>query len=160
MNISVKETTVFSVFHPDAQDLYNTCSDLKKVAWELWDQSYRLNAEVRLVWTLGFYLFDHWVCTKRTKLSNYSTHLHQCCVRDLPRKLKSPSERWVDPNLLSRKSLMGKECNFIRGVTNISIVQGLLLPLGFPIHLHLTFESLGKERIILTYTENISDQEV
>ena len=46
MNISVKETTVFSVFHPDAQDLYNTCSDLKKVAWELWDPSYRLNAEV------------------------------------------------------------------------------------------------------------------
>jgi DNA ligase-4 len=46
MNISVKETTVFSVFHPDAQDLYNTCSDLKKVAWELWDPSSRLNAEV------------------------------------------------------------------------------------------------------------------
>jgi len=46
MNISVKETTVFSVFHPDAQDLYNTCSDLKKVAWELWDPNYRLNAEV------------------------------------------------------------------------------------------------------------------
>ena len=48
MNISVKETTVFAVFHPDAQDLYNTCSDLKKIAWELWDPSYRLNAEVLL----------------------------------------------------------------------------------------------------------------
>lgn len=47
MVISVKETTVFSVFHPDAQDLYNTCSDLKKVAWELWDPSHRLRAEVR-----------------------------------------------------------------------------------------------------------------
>jgi DNA ligase-4 len=46
MNISVKETTVFSVFHPDAQDLYNTCSDLKKVAWELWDPEFRLNPEV------------------------------------------------------------------------------------------------------------------
>lgn len=46
MNISVKETTVFSVFHPDAQDLYNTCSDLKKVIWQLWDPSFRLNAEV------------------------------------------------------------------------------------------------------------------
>lgn len=46
MNISVKETTVFAVFHPDAQDLYNTCSDLKKVAWELWDQTHRLNAQV------------------------------------------------------------------------------------------------------------------
>jgi DNA ligase-4 len=48
MHISVKETTIFSVFHPDAQDLYNTCSDLKKVAWELWDPSFRLNDEVSL----------------------------------------------------------------------------------------------------------------
>ena len=47
MVISAKETTIFSVFHPDAQDLYNTCSDLKKVAYELWDPSFRLNAEVR-----------------------------------------------------------------------------------------------------------------
>ena len=46
MHISVKETTIFSVFHPDAQDLYNTCSDLKKVIWELWDPSFRLNDEV------------------------------------------------------------------------------------------------------------------
>lgn len=46
MHISVKEATIFSVFHPDAQDLYNTCSDLKKVVWELWDPSFRLNDEV------------------------------------------------------------------------------------------------------------------
>ncbi|TDL23778.1 DNA ligase 4 [Rickenella mellea] len=43
MNIMVKETTVFSVFHPDAHDLFNTCSDLKKVAHELWDPSRKLN---------------------------------------------------------------------------------------------------------------------
>ncbi|KII87420.1 hypothetical protein PLICRDRAFT_55380 [Plicaturopsis crispa FD-325 SS-3] len=43
--ISVKETTVFSVFHPDAMDLFNTCSDLKKVAYELWDTSRRLKEE-------------------------------------------------------------------------------------------------------------------
>ena len=48
MVISVKETTVFAVFHPDAHDLYNTCSDLKKVAWELWDPKRRLGAEVGL----------------------------------------------------------------------------------------------------------------
>jgi DNA ligase-4 len=46
MNISVKDTTVFGVFHPDAQDLYNTCSDLKKVAWGLWDPNKRLGDEV------------------------------------------------------------------------------------------------------------------
>lgn len=47
MQIYVKETTVFAVFHPDAHDLYNTCSDLKKIAWELWDPARRLNDEVR-----------------------------------------------------------------------------------------------------------------
>lgn len=46
MQIYVKETTVFAVFHPDAHDLYNTCSDLKKIAWELWDPARRLNDEV------------------------------------------------------------------------------------------------------------------
>ncbi|KAG1735545.1 ATP dependent DNA ligase domain-containing protein [Suillus lakei] len=43
------ETTVFGVFHPDAQDLFNICSDLKKVAWELWDPSRRLNAEDKAI---------------------------------------------------------------------------------------------------------------
>ena len=37
---------MFSVFHPDAHDLFNTCSDLKKIAWELWDPRRRLNDEV------------------------------------------------------------------------------------------------------------------
>ncbi|KAG6891206.1 DNA ligase (ATP) [Termitomyces sp. Mi166 len=65
MNISVKETTVFSVFHPDAQDLYNTCSDLKKVAWELWDQSYRLNAQDKTVQL--FHAFTPMLCKRPTK---------------------------------------------------------------------------------------------
>ncbi|KAI0704277.1 ATP dependent DNA ligase domain-containing protein [Cytidiella melzeri] len=49
MVISVKETTVFSVFHPDAHALFNTCSDLKKVAWELWDPKRRLNEQDKSV---------------------------------------------------------------------------------------------------------------
>ena len=39
---------MFLVFHPDAHDLFNTCSDLKKVAWELWDPERRLNDQVFL----------------------------------------------------------------------------------------------------------------
>jgi DNA ligase 4 len=54
IGISVKEATVFSVFHPDAQDLFNTCSDLKKVAWELWDSERRLNDQVHLTSLLCF----------------------------------------------------------------------------------------------------------
>ncbi|CAE6418894.1 unnamed protein product, partial [Rhizoctonia solani] len=40
--IQVRETSVLGVFHPDARDLFNTCSDLKRVAWELWDPSRNL----------------------------------------------------------------------------------------------------------------------
>jgi len=59
MTISVKDTTVFGVFHPDAQDLYNTCSDLKKVAWGLWDPKRRLGDEVRYPGPCFWYLAEY-----------------------------------------------------------------------------------------------------
>ncbi|KAM6496937.1 DNA ligase IV [Amanita muscaria] len=65
MNISAKETTVFAVFHPDAQDLYNTCSDLKRVAWGLWDPSYRLNAENKNAQL--FHAFAPMLCKRPTR---------------------------------------------------------------------------------------------
>ncbi|KAL9713673.1 DNA ligase (ATP) [Leucoagaricus gongylophorus] len=65
MQISVKEATVFSVFHPDAQDLFNTCSDLKKVAWELWDPSFRLDSENKAVQLL--HVFAPMLCKRPTR---------------------------------------------------------------------------------------------
>ncbi|KAF9785002.1 DNA ligase 4 [Thelephora terrestris] len=66
MNISVKDTTVFGVFHPDAQDLYNTCSDLKKVAWGLWDPNKRLGDEGKKVHL--FRAFAPMLCRRPVKL--------------------------------------------------------------------------------------------
>ncbi|KAI0642168.1 ATP dependent DNA ligase domain-containing protein [Trametes meyenii] len=63
--ISVKENTVFSVFHPDAYDLFNTCSDLKKVAWELWDPNRRLNEDDKAVQL--FRAFAPMLCKRPTK---------------------------------------------------------------------------------------------
>ncbi|KAF9005938.1 DNA ligase 4 [Cyathus striatus] len=65
MIISVKETTVFTVFHPDAQDLYNTCSDLKQVVWKLWDPALRLNAEEKTVRL--FHAFAPMLCKRPTR---------------------------------------------------------------------------------------------
>ncbi|KIP10052.1 hypothetical protein PHLGIDRAFT_125880 [Phlebiopsis gigantea 11061_1 CR5-6] len=65
MIISVKETTVFSVFHPDAHDLFNTCSDLKKVTWELWNPKRRLNDEEKAVNL--FHAFAPMLCKRPTK---------------------------------------------------------------------------------------------
>lgn len=66
MNISVKDTTLFAVFHPDAQDLYNTCSDLKKVAWGLWDPNKRLGDDDKRVHL--FRAFAPMLCRRPTKL--------------------------------------------------------------------------------------------
>lgn len=65
MTISVKETTVFSVFHPDAHTLFNTCSDLKKVAWELWDPQRQLTDEEKTVHL--FRAFAPMLCKRPTK---------------------------------------------------------------------------------------------
>lgn len=77
MQISVKETTVFSVFHPDAHDLFNTCSDLKKVAWELWDPKRRLNDEVSLAFLTTPLRSDLHAHTRRKQCSS-SVPSHRC----------------------------------------------------------------------------------
>ena len=43
----MKEGTVFSVFHPDAQAVFNSSSDLKRVCYELWNPDHRLDDGVR-----------------------------------------------------------------------------------------------------------------
>ncbi|KGB77341.2 hypothetical protein CNBG_3179 [Cryptococcus deuterogattii R265] len=43
LHISIRERGVLSAFHPDAIDLYNICSDLKRVCWTLYDPGFRLN---------------------------------------------------------------------------------------------------------------------
>ena len=53
LRISVKENSVFGAFHPDAHDLYNACSDLKKVAWTLCDPNKRLNEDVSICISCG-----------------------------------------------------------------------------------------------------------
>lgn len=65
MQISVKETTVFAVFHPEAQALYNTCSDLKKVAWQLADPSHRLGEKDKNVRI--FEAFTPMLCKRPTR---------------------------------------------------------------------------------------------
>ncbi|KAF8315325.1 ATP-dependent DNA ligase [Clavulina sp. PMI_390] len=49
LNIGMKENTVFGVFHPDATDLYNSCSNLQKICYDLHDPKHRLNASDKCV---------------------------------------------------------------------------------------------------------------
>ncbi|KIJ55330.1 hypothetical protein M422DRAFT_57814 [Sphaerobolus stellatus SS14] len=65
LTISVKETTVFSVFHEDAMALFNTCSDLKRIAYELSDPTKRLDADDKTVKL--FRAFAPMLCKRPTK---------------------------------------------------------------------------------------------
>ncbi|KAK8845565.1 hypothetical protein IAR55_006280 [Kwoniella newhampshirensis] len=42
LRISIREKGVFACFHPDAADLFNVCSDLKRVCWTLYKPDIRL----------------------------------------------------------------------------------------------------------------------
>jgi hypothetical protein len=42
----MSEKSVFSIFHPDASDLFNVCSDLRKVCEDLSDPHTRLPVSV------------------------------------------------------------------------------------------------------------------
>lgn len=46
LKISLGEKMVLSCMHQDAIDLFNVCSDLRAVAWKLWDPTKRLPTEV------------------------------------------------------------------------------------------------------------------
>jgi len=45
MKIGATERTIFDVWHPDAETLFNVSSNLRRVCWELWDPSVRLEGD-------------------------------------------------------------------------------------------------------------------
>lgn len=124
MVISVKETTVFSVFHPDAHDLFNTCSDLKKVAWELWDPKRRLNDAVStcLVWQPDRSELPAF----RIKLFNSSVLSPLCCANDRHDGSKSQSRKCKAASSSLRRNSMESACNYTNAGTSTSTALGTL----------------------------------
>lgn len=62
LSIAVKESTVLSVFHPDAMDMFNTSSDLKRVCWLLPNQNKRADASDKQVQL--FHAFQPMLCKR------------------------------------------------------------------------------------------------
>lgn len=52
LRISIREKGVLAIFHPDAADLFNVCSDLKRVCWTLYKPEIRLEQHVSRVFGL------------------------------------------------------------------------------------------------------------
>lgn len=49
MNVGATEKTFFKIWHPDAENLFNISSNLRRVCWELHDQSVRLEDDDRAI---------------------------------------------------------------------------------------------------------------
>lgn len=47
MKVGATEKTLFRIWHPDAENLFNISSNLRRVCWELYDPSVRLEGEDR-----------------------------------------------------------------------------------------------------------------
>ncbi|KAF2838289.1 ATP-dependent DNA ligase [Patellaria atrata CBS 101060] len=47
MKVGATEKTIFDIWHPDAENLYNVSSSLRRVCWELYNPQIRLDGEVR-----------------------------------------------------------------------------------------------------------------
>lgn len=47
MKVGASEKTIFTIWHPDADQLFNICSNLRRVCWELWDPKTRLDTDDR-----------------------------------------------------------------------------------------------------------------
>ncbi|GAA5908080.1 uncharacterized protein JCM6883_004110 [Sporobolomyces salmoneus] len=45
LKAGVREKTIFKQFHEDAVDVFNTCSDIKRVCWQLWDPNSRVSRD-------------------------------------------------------------------------------------------------------------------
>ena len=45
MKVGATEKTFFELWHPDAENLFNVSSSLKRVCWELWDPNIRLEGD-------------------------------------------------------------------------------------------------------------------
>ncbi len=62
LKLGISEKTVFSVFHPDAEDLFNVTCDLKLVCEKLCDRNQRYKRQVKTLNPKP----EHHVCTKFT----------------------------------------------------------------------------------------------
>ena len=151
MVISVKDTTVFSVFHPDAQDLYNACSDLKKVAWGLWDPNRRLGNEVFCPDPHSNILLT----IRRTKGYISSDHLRPCFAGG-PRNSRKVLKRCKEKPFTSKKSSTENVFSYTSAATSSFIVRGVCRISGAP---RVANPVVGRAKTTRTFTEVTRVQE-
>ncbi|ORY90116.1 ATP dependent DNA ligase domain-domain-containing protein [Leucosporidium creatinivorum] len=93
LKVGVSERTVFGALHPDAMHLFNTCSDIKKVCWTLWDPDYRLLDKQKDV-SLNSVFKPMLSWRAKRDLSSIITHMHS----HRPPQLSQPRNKGDERN--------------------------------------------------------------
>ena len=89
MKIGATEKTFFDIWHPNAQDLFNTTSSLRRVCWELFDPKFRLEGE-----DVGIALMQCF----QPQLARYQMHSMQKVVETMHSKTDDQTF-WIEEKL-------------------------------------------------------------
>ena len=89
MKVGATERTIFDVWHPDAEALFNVSSSLRRVCWDLYDPSIRLEGE-----ECGIALMQCF----QPQLAQFQMHSFQKMV-DKMRPTENDSAFWIEEKL-------------------------------------------------------------
>ncbi|KAI9774767.1 MAG: DNA ligase (ATP) [Geoglossum umbratile] len=89
MKVGATEKTFFDIWHPDAENLYNVSSSLRRVCWELHDPSISLQAEDRGVTLMQCY---------QPQLAQFQMHSFQKMVEKM-RMTDDDTTFWIEEKL-------------------------------------------------------------
>ena len=89
MKVGATEKTFFDVWHPDAESLFNISSSLRRVCWELYDHSIRLEGDDRSITLMQCF---------QPQLAQFQMHSFQKMV-DRMRPSEDDSAFWIEEKL-------------------------------------------------------------
>lgn len=89
MKVGATERTIFDVWHPDAEALFNVSSSLRRVCWDLYDPSIRLEGE-----DCGIALMQCF----QPQLAQFQMHSFQKMV-DKMRPVENDTAFWIEEKL-------------------------------------------------------------
>ncbi|KIW03508.1 uncharacterized protein PV09_05274 [Verruconis gallopava] len=89
MKIGATEKTFFDIWHPDAENLFNVSSSLRRVCWELYDPEIRLDSDQSSVTLMQCF---------QPQLANFQARSFEYMVRSM-RPTEDDDEFWIEEKL-------------------------------------------------------------
>ena len=89
MKVGATEKTFFNIWHPDADSLFNVSSNLRRVCWELYDRSVRLEGDDRTITLMQCF---------QPQLAQFQMHSFQKMV-DRMRPTEDDPVFWIEEKL-------------------------------------------------------------